>query len=314
MDTICRECNQSFETVSGLHRHIKTHNLEQPAYYHKYFPRKDKFSGELIKFRTVEDYFADDFNGRANLASWLKGQTKEVAARYCKDLLQKHKAAKELVYTPTQVELRSRALIPSMVTFQNLFDYYEYCGQIGLKNKFKHYYADEAKYSEFTNLEYHLVVDTREQKPLEFDYRTQIGKLDFGDYGFSHPEKVGNIYIERKSLSDFISTISGGYERFQRELTRAQEAGAYLFIMVEDKLDNVMAFDSIKWIARNTKATPSFIFHRVREILQEFPNLQFVFPGNRMCCEQLIKKIFFSVPSGLFKTVDVQYLIDRKMI
>ena len=70
-----------------------------------------------------------------------------------------------------------------------------------------------------------IYVDTREQKPLDFEnLNKQIKNLKFGDYAFS--DRDSNTYIERKSVSDFIGTLSGGFDRFTREIERAGEAEA----------------------------------------------------------------------------------------
>ena len=45
-----------------------------------------------------------------------------------------------------------------------------------------------------------------------------------------------NTYIERKSITDFIGTMSGGYERFKREVERAREQDAKLIVLVEESL------------------------------------------------------------------------------
>lgn len=309
----CLECKESFDSLSGLHRHFKTHDLTPEIYYQKYYPRKDLFTNEFIKFKSLEHYLNHDFNTRTSFSSWLKAQPKEKAIEYCRETLHKYKELKQIKYSPTQIELKSTELMPSMTTFCPLFDYYDACKSLGYENRFN-FPADSIKHSELTNHNYHIIIDTREQKPLDLNYRTQIGKLDFGDYGFSHPDLIGNIYIERKSLVDFIGTMSSGYERFEKEIIRAKESNAYLFILVEETLGTALGFNFIPWLSKQIKATPAFIFHRVRELIQKYDNIQFVFPGTRAKSVDLIKKLFFSVPPGVYKTIDVQYLIDSKRI
>lgn len=65
-----------------------------------------------------------------------------------------------------------------------------------------------------------IIIDTREQTPWAFPQElaaTKIAKLDQGDYAL---EGDGHFAIERKSLNDFLGTISSGWERFKRELMR----------------------------------------------------------------------------------------------
>ena len=70
----CAVCGKEFDTERQLHGHLKAHKLRMAEYYQKYFPRKDKYSGELIKFKSKDYYFDRDFNSRDNLRLWLKNQ------------------------------------------------------------------------------------------------------------------------------------------------------------------------------------------------------------------------------------------------
>ena len=97
--------------------------------------------------------------------------------------------------------------------------------------------------------------------------------LKFGDYAFSSSTATCNCYIERKSLADLIGTMSGGYERFIKEIKRAEESKAYLVILVEDSLQNALSFKYLPYISKKIKATPEFIFHRVRDIIQKYGDL-----------------------------------------
>lgn len=66
-----------------------------------------------------------------------------------------------------------------------------------------------------------VVVDTREQLPYAFDprlFEVTSAALTSGDYSLIGAE--GRIAIERKSLSDFIGSITTGRDRFFRELER----------------------------------------------------------------------------------------------
>ncbi len=70
-----------------------------------------------------------------------------------------------------------------------------------------------------------IVVDTREQTPWAFpcDLAESVrGTLTEGDYAL---EGDDGFAIERKSLSDFLGTISTGWERFKRELNRMDAKG-----------------------------------------------------------------------------------------
>ncbi|OGV36184.1 MAG: hypothetical protein A2020_12325 [Lentisphaerae bacterium GWF2_45_14] len=77
-----------------------------------------------------------------------------------------------------------------------------------------------------------IIIDTREQTPWGFpdDEVTAVrGTLSAGDYALAGDDKFA---IERKSLDDFLGTISTGWERFNRELDRMDEAGHIAKVMI----------------------------------------------------------------------------------
>ena len=66
-----------------------------------------------------------------------------------------------------------------------------------------------------------IIIDTREQTPYTFQMfpvATVTGTLDTGDYSLAGFED--QIAVERKELSDIISCLGTGRERFTRELER----------------------------------------------------------------------------------------------
>ena len=83
-----------------------------------------------------------------------------------------------------------------------------------------------------------ITVDTREQAPWTFERLNVIttrGTLNVGDYAAAGVP----FSIERKSGPDFLSTITWGRERFQRELARMQGAGGGA-IVVEASLAELL--------------------------------------------------------------------------
>ena len=84
-----------------------------------------------------------------------------------------------------------------------------------------------------------IVVDTREQSPWAFPPEaatTRRGTLRAGDYSLEGDDLFS---IERKSLDDFLGTISSGWERFERELERMADYPAKV-IIVEGTLLEVL--------------------------------------------------------------------------
>jgi len=289
----CKVCEEEFETEKELHKHIRSHKLLLVDYYQRYTPRHDLLTNELIKFKNKEQYLSDDFNGKPNMKKWLKSRPIKEAKEYCQNLLTKRKEKKELVYSPTQVELRS-ILSPPIQFYDELFgSYYKFCSGLGFKNKYNPI-TEIITGQEYLKPEYQIIIDTREQRPLKFKRPVTVKTLKYGDYAFSSPRATCNCYIERKALSDFIGTLSGGYERLINEIKRAEDDGAYLVILVEEKFQNALSFKFLPHISKKIKATPEFIFHRVRRITQKYPNVQFLFVNGRKEATRVVERIFTS--------------------
>jgi len=47
----CAVCSKEFETDRQLHGHLKAHNLRMASYYQEYFPKKDLYTGDIIKIQ-----------------------------------------------------------------------------------------------------------------------------------------------------------------------------------------------------------------------------------------------------------------------
>jgi hypothetical protein len=241
---------------------------------------------------------------------WLKDQPKDKATEYCRSLLTTRKDKKNLIYSPCQVELRSVMIPPIHFYNKAIGDYYELCKSIGLKNK----YIDVDGISYGASLKNQKIyIDTREQKPLKFKRETETKTLKFGDYALSDKEATCNCYIERKSVGDFIGTMSGGLERFKNEIERAKDADAYLVVLVEESLTNCLSFNYLPHVyKKNTKATPEYIFRNVRDLIQEYPHIQFLFVHGRKKASEIVEKIFMC--DCLYKKIDLQLAYDSKVL
>ena len=124
--------------------------------------------------------------------------------------------------------------------------------------------------------------------------------LPFGDYCFFDEAHTENCYIERKSIKDFIGTLSGGFERFEKEIKRAEDKSSNLVVLVERSLNECIAFRKLPYVSKKVKATPEFIFSNVRTLIQKYPNVQFLFVNGREESVRVIEKIlslnlFFSL-------------------
>jgi ERCC4-type nuclease len=203
--------------------------------------------------------------------------------------------------------MRTISNLPSIKTYQFFFeDLNEFIDSTKLKRRYN-YNKNELNFN-FIHKK-NITIDTREQKPIKLvNYDIINEKLDFGDYSCD-----GILAVERKSLSDLVSTLSSGFDRFNREVERAKLAGGYIVVVTECDINKFLSF-SYSRTGKFAKASADFIFHRFREICKNFPeNIQFCFSGGRKESSDLIPKIL-SMDIDVVKNVDFQYLIEHKLI
>jgi len=311
MSVICKVDGKEFKDEKSLHFALRGYGLNKEKYYHTYYPKKDLLTGETINFKTKDQYLNSDFNDKNNMKKWLKEQPLDKAQEYCRNLLIKRKKDKNLIYSPTQIELRT-IMSPSIIFYNKIFnDYYDTCSSIGLENKFIHPNNITSQFkNKLTNRDT-IYVDTREQSWLKFDTPFEIKTLSFGDYSCSNENC--NCYIERKSLSDFISTLSiKNFDRFKNEIEKAQKNNSYLIVIVEEKLASALSFQYLPHISKKIKATPEYIFHNARSLIQEYSNLQFLFVDGRNEMKRAIESIFAS--KCFYSKVDLQLAYDMKLL
>lgn len=85
-----------------------------------------------------------------------------------------------------------------------------------------------------------IIVDTREQRPFTFTgYPAEVtrAKLETGDYSLAGYEHL--VAVERKQLSDLVSSLTTARDRFEAELRRSSRLD-YFSIIVEAPLDAVL--------------------------------------------------------------------------
>lgn len=311
MSIICKVDGKEFKDEKSLHLALKGYGLNKVKYYQKYYERRDLLTKELINFKSKEQYLNSDFNDKNNMKKWLKNQPIEEVKQYCKQLLIKRKELKGLTYSPTQIELRT-IMAPSIIFYNQIFqNYYDICSSIGLENKFIDPNLLINNFKNKLNQKDTIYVDTREQSWLKFNTPFEIKTLSFGDYTCSNDNC--NCFIERKSLSDFISTLSvKNYDRFKNEIEKAKKNNSYIVVMVEETLSNALSFQYLPHISKKIKATPEYIFHNVRELLQSYDNIQFLFVDGRKEMTRLIEGIFASKCS--YKKIDLQLAYDMKIL
>ena len=136
-----------------------------------------------------------------------------------------------------------------------------------------------------------ITIDTREQTPWHFEphqANVRIGTLRTGDYALTGDTGFA---IERKSLDDFLGTVSSGWERFQREIYRAKEAGfPSLPIIIEASLLQCLFHETEEGKIvgpdhEHPKLTPAFVTKRIAQL--SLKGCSVVFAENAMYASAL---------------------------
>ncbi len=266
-------------SLDALHKHLRKLKVKQEVYYQQHAPRHDLATNEVIPFKApAARYLTLDFAHKNNLHRFVKEQP-AAALEWAKVWLSRRKADKGLVYPPLQVELRT-LMAPTIAEFDTLGGYETICRELGFTIRFGNVVLAAQP------LACPVIVDTREQNPLKLAVPTISGKVNCGDYALPGAHDKG-IYIERKSLSDFIGTLSdretregdSNLERFTRELERAKELGAYVILLVESDINQALGFDHLPHI--HAKVRPEHIFKNLRELFHRFPDFQALFVAGR---------------------------------
>ena len=305
MDFKCRSCQTEWGSAAALHRHIKKEHLLMPKdYYPFFFDRRDKFDDELIEFKDIKSYFSTDFNSKYNLLKWVATEGKNAQA-YVLDLLKKRAEEKETNIIPSHVELRSLfapSLSDYITCFGGLENFKKSLEEAGLKMKL------DLEKPDIKQGDLKIFIDTREQMPLKFE-GAQVRKLIVGDY-CPNEEFFCNLFIERKSMFDLAGTLTKGLERFEKEIIRAKELGAYLVVITESSFT-----DALEYSPRNSfsqKIGGAYLFNKIRMLMTKYDNIQFLFSSTRARSAELMDKIFRIGEQA--KTLDLEYLKDRREI
>ena len=89
-----------------------------------------------------------------------------------------------------------------------------------------------------------IISDTREQMGLDFKDIEGIESVEelalpYGDYTALVNKRPIPIVFERKSFSDLWGTMTGGYERFKKEMERAKTDNVKLILIIEGSYTDV---------------------------------------------------------------------------
>jgi hypothetical protein len=310
MNFSCKEskCEYSSDSKDDFINHIKkTHDLKIDHYLKQHLNKKDLLTKEIIEFKSLEQYILTEFINKKNMLAWLKLEKDGLAKKFLLNKIIEHSKLKSVCHFPSCSEMRTISYLPSIKTYEFFFpDLNNFIESTGLNRRYN-YNKNELNFNFIYKK--NITIDTREQKPLKLnncDVFTE--KLEFGDYSCD-----ALLAIERKSLSDLVSTLSSGFERFNREIERAKIAGGYIVVVTECDINKFLSF-SYSRAGKFSKASTDFIFHRFREVCKNYPdNVQFCFSGGRKESSSLIPKIL-SLDVDAAKSLDFQYLIEQNLI
>ncbi len=302
MEFKCKVCGEESGSFAALHRHLKKeHGMCPSDYYPLFFDRRDLFDGELIEFKDVKSYFTTDFNSKYNFLKWAAVGGEEVKD-YCLNILVKRAEDKGTSFIPSHCELKS-LFAPSLSDYLTIFggvkNFESALAEKGLKMKLG---VGEVQQKEG---DFKVYVDTREQAPLNFK-DSEIKKLIVGDYQ-ADGDFFCNLFVERKSLYDLAGTLTSGYDRFCREVERAAQLGVYLVVITESSF-----IDALEYSPKNSfsqRIGGAYLFNKVRKLMTDYNNIQFVFAKNRQRSMGLIDKIFRMGEAA--KTLDLELAKDR---
>ena len=306
MDLVCKICNGSFPDAKTLHRHIGfKEKVKIKDYYHKYFPRYDLYSKQLIEFKSAEQYLHDNFSNREHLVIYLQKVPKDKVKQCITDILLAEKKRKNLIYAPSYIEAISSMLPTPQLCEKIGADYSESCNEVGLINKYN--YSTIPKVEDENKL--HYLVDNREQTPFNLDGEIIKTTLNFGDLCITDEQYFSHVYLECKRDMDLISSLTSGFDRIKKECKRAADAGAYLVFLTNLTLLTALNIEKNRYFGRFTKVKGDYLFHNIRELIREFNNIQFIFTDRP---EEKIEKIFKL--GNKVKEIDLQYLVQKNLL
>lgn len=281
---ICAECQTEFTSKKSLHSHIKAHGMSVCCYYEKHYPRHDLLTGEKIVCLDHTKYINQDFICYENFKQWMV----KTGDFWVKDLLKKKALQKieekDIKLSPPDLFYRLSEMA-DISDYKRVFGAYSYfLKEVDLEPWFYKNLPEFFFERDFSDLE--ILVDTREQQPINFKNVVQ-SKLDYGDYTVGG-DLYSATFVDRKAEGDFLSTFSGGIERFRREMNRCVEFGSYMFVVVESSVDKINKNGS-----RFVKSLP-YVWHNVKQLMLDYPkNIQFVFADSRDDCADIIPRILF---------------------
>lgn len=300
----CKECGKNFETLRGLHAHLKAHCVSVGEYYINNYAKRDLYTNSLLEFKSHEQYFREDFNSLDNHIAWIKTTPPIKAKNQIISYTQRKFKNKNITFAPPDLYYLL-AQMPNVDHYKNLWgSYSEFSKELDLQPWFTEKLPKGFWHKDCSDLD--IFIDTRERMPLNFKNGVN-NKLDFGDYT-AMGQKYSKTFVDRKAHHDFRQTFGKEIDRFRREMDRCVEFGSYMFIVVESSIEKIEEENK----ESKFKSNLSYLWHNVRSLIIDYPeNLQFVFAHSRAGAKKIIPKIL-NYGQELWH-VDLQYHLDKRI-
>lgn len=298
----CPICQARFPSQEKFHHHIRfVEKQKLEKFYTEQFPRKDWFDGKEIRYKDPAQYLSSLFNTRANLIKYCK-KFPDKARAAIKETIKLRSESKGLTRMLSTCEARTTVYSTPLLVKSLNENWCDIGKELGLQCLY-----DYEQTLEFDDIQLKIIVDKREQKPLKLDCETISNSLNYGDYVPQNNFK--NVFIERKELSDLCGVLSKGFDRFNRELARAREFDAYIVILIESNLNDLISVNYLPHM-KHIKATGDYLCHQLREIMNLNNNCQFLFVDGRKEAARMLEKIFLL--RNDVRKIDLQFEWDSK--
>lgn len=296
----CKKCGKNFPTERSLHAHFKVHGMTLADYYCEFYPRKDLLTRQAIQFKQKDEYFSSYFISRQNMLEWFSLADEDEARDLASKILSDRVKTKSLRFAPNEVELFF-ANLPPIKEYKRLFGSYTKACEIACAKPMFCGKLPKEWSNDFSKRK--IMVDTREQRPLEFANRESL-KLDIGDYSTIGADYT-NTFVDRKSFEDWCGTlVNENFDRFRREVIRAKTQDCFLWVVIDCCMEDVYTLSK----QGRHKPNISYISHNMRILQQEFAeNLQFLFSGGRENSQVIIPKLLCLGNKAW--NVDMQYFL-----
>ncbi len=274
----------------------------------------DLLTGEELEYKNPEQYSLQNFKDKRNMKKYFAQAKEENKLRelgkLIKNTFSDYVKLKRFEYAPSQTDLKSIKYLPNILSINEYYltGYDGLINDLKLKSRFD--YGAQVNLPELPS-DLKIIIDSREQRGFVLDKKisTEIKGLPFGDYTIEREEQ--RVFIERKSQGDAIGTLGTGYDRFYREIERAQKADKYIVVLVEQSFSNFSSFNYQPGYFG--KATPAYIFRNMRKLCQSFPrHIQFLFADGKKEAAKLVPYILLMNQDVI--DIDLEFYYNKGLI